>query len=323
VLTVINDIKVPYLDGSDVAYYSTIVSTADYSPFGVQLDGRTIQGDFYRYGFQNQEKDDELKGAGNSVNYKYRMHDPRVGRFFAVDPLAKEYPWNSTYAFSENRVLDGVELEGLEWNPLGTDARFAVVEGFRRIFQSIGSIFSGSASDEGTYHNKPKVKVGTATANSYFGYSISVSTNFEEFFANKETDLSKIWDLEAKLYAGARVKIDFGVVSYEKRKQVDTDGVTTDIEKKEGNFLINGAVVNGQYFKIVNSRGKEIEGHKLSKKVVGLGKLFKANLFLEYDKEKAKSTYSAGVNIENEFKFKNGASIEHESELKSGFVIKK
>ena len=42
------------------------------------------------------------------------MHDPRVGRFFAVDPLFREYPWNSTYAFSENRLLDGVELEGLE-----------------------------------------------------------------------------------------------------------------------------------------------------------------------------------------------------------------
>jgi hypothetical protein len=70
--------------------------------------------DSYRYGFQNQEKDDEVKGAGNSVNYKYRMHDTRVGRFFAVDPLASKYPWNSPYAFSENRVLDAVELEGLE-----------------------------------------------------------------------------------------------------------------------------------------------------------------------------------------------------------------
>ncbi len=68
----------------------------------------------YRYGYQNQEKDDEIKGAGNSVNYTFRMHDPRIGRFFAVDPLAAKYPWNSVYAFSENRVLDGVELEGLE-----------------------------------------------------------------------------------------------------------------------------------------------------------------------------------------------------------------
>jgi hypothetical protein len=37
-----------------------------------------------------------------------------VGRFFAVDPLFKDYPYNSSYAFSENRVLDAIELEGLE-----------------------------------------------------------------------------------------------------------------------------------------------------------------------------------------------------------------
>jgi len=70
--------------------------------------------DSYRYGFQGQEKDDELKGDGNSLNYEYRMHDPRLGRFFATDPLEPEYPSNSPFAFSENRVIDKVELEGLE-----------------------------------------------------------------------------------------------------------------------------------------------------------------------------------------------------------------
>ena len=68
----------------------------------------------YRYGFQGQEKDDELKGEGNSLNYTFRMHDPRVGRFFAPDPLFKKYAYNSTYAFSENRVTNSVEIEGLE-----------------------------------------------------------------------------------------------------------------------------------------------------------------------------------------------------------------
>jgi len=68
----------------------------------------------YRFGFQGQEKDDEVKGNGNSLNYKYRMHDPRIGRFFATDPLEREYPWNSPYAFSENMVINAIELEGLE-----------------------------------------------------------------------------------------------------------------------------------------------------------------------------------------------------------------
>lgn len=69
----------------------------------------------YRFGFQGQEKDDELKGEGNSLNYTFRMHDPRVGRFLSLDPLSSSYPHNSPYAFAENRVIDGTELEGLEF----------------------------------------------------------------------------------------------------------------------------------------------------------------------------------------------------------------
>jgi hypothetical protein len=48
------------------------------------------------------------------MNFTYRMHDPRIGRFFAVDPLFREYPYNSTYAFQENKLGLGTELEGKE-----------------------------------------------------------------------------------------------------------------------------------------------------------------------------------------------------------------
>src|SRR5690554_1056682 len=58
--------------------------------------------------------DDEVKGEGNSVNYKFRMHDPRVGRFFAVDPLTRQYPHYTPYSFSGNKVIHAIELEGLE-----------------------------------------------------------------------------------------------------------------------------------------------------------------------------------------------------------------
>ena len=86
----------------------------DYYPFGQLLPNRHGSTDSYRYGFQGQEKDDEVKGEGNSINYKYRMHDPRVGRFFATDPLTSKYPWYSPYQFSGNKVIQFVELEGLE-----------------------------------------------------------------------------------------------------------------------------------------------------------------------------------------------------------------
>ncbi len=75
---------------------------------------RSYSSNSYRYGFQAQEKDDEIKGEGNSINYKFRMHDPRVGRFFAVDPLMKEYPHYTPYSYSGNKVINHTEREGLE-----------------------------------------------------------------------------------------------------------------------------------------------------------------------------------------------------------------
>ncbi len=68
----------------------------------------------YRYGFGGQEKDNEIKDDGNSLSFKFRIYDPRLGRFLSVDPLAKNYPWNSTYAFAENDVIRNMDLEGAE-----------------------------------------------------------------------------------------------------------------------------------------------------------------------------------------------------------------
>jgi RHS repeat-associated protein len=97
---------------------------------------------FYRYGFQGQEKDDEIKGEGNSVNYKYRMHDPRIGRFFAVDPLTKKYPHYTPYSFSGNKVVHAVELEGLEEVEVSGTATIDI--GNSTHFGGVS--FSGSAS---------------------------------------------------------------------------------------------------------------------------------------------------------------------------------
>jgi len=42
------------------------------------------------------------------------MHDPRIGRFFAVDPLTRKYPYLTPYQFSSNQPIHTTELEGLE-----------------------------------------------------------------------------------------------------------------------------------------------------------------------------------------------------------------
>ncbi|PHS05250.1 MAG: hypothetical protein COA88_12605 [Kordia sp.] len=115
VLSVVTDRKLPNFTGSSLTnFMPDVLAYNEYYPFGMLLPNRHGNSGDYRYGFQGQEMDNEVKGEGNSLNYKYRMHDPRVGRFFAVDPLTKKYPFLTPYQFSGNRVIDKVELEGLE-----------------------------------------------------------------------------------------------------------------------------------------------------------------------------------------------------------------
>jgi len=96
----------------------TIAVQHDYYPFGSALPQRSSGA--HRFDFQGEESDSEwLNGA---VVFKYRVHDTRVGRFLSVDPLAAKYAYNSPYAFSENRLIDGVELEGLQWEQTGKDS---------------------------------------------------------------------------------------------------------------------------------------------------------------------------------------------------------
>ena len=106
-----------YIDNLIITQNSLeIVEENNYYPFGLKHKGynNQINGlENKRFTFQGQEFSDELNL--NWFSFKWRNHDPSIGRFFNIDPLAESYVHNSTYAFSENRVIDGVELEGLEY----------------------------------------------------------------------------------------------------------------------------------------------------------------------------------------------------------------
>jgi RHS repeat-associated protein len=112
-LTTINDIKIPVSSGTTVDYFEVgIVNVYDYSPFGVMLDGRTMESDFVRYGFQGQEKDDEIKGKGNSYDMGARFYDPRTGRTPTIDPAFREYPSLSSYTGYGNNPIIFVDPDG-------------------------------------------------------------------------------------------------------------------------------------------------------------------------------------------------------------------
>ena len=80
------------------------------------MQGRTFNSGNYRYGFNGQEKDDEVVGNGNMLAFEFREYDSRLARFFAVDPLTKKYPELTPYQFANNTPIWAKELEGLEAN---------------------------------------------------------------------------------------------------------------------------------------------------------------------------------------------------------------
>ena len=118
-VTITDKRKAHYVGTKIDFYYPTVVSTIDYYPFGMEMPGR-IKGDTsYRFGFNGQMQDNEFAGKdGAHLEFEFREYDSRICRFWKMDPLFKQYPWNSTYAFAENRPIDGIDLEGAEWQAI-------------------------------------------------------------------------------------------------------------------------------------------------------------------------------------------------------------
>ena len=88
-----------------------IRTCSDYSPFGVELDGRTVSGG-YRFGFNGMEGDDEVKGGGNSYATEFRHLDPRLGRWLSVDALAFQFSSISPYNFCLNSPVFFIDSDG-------------------------------------------------------------------------------------------------------------------------------------------------------------------------------------------------------------------
>jgi RHS repeat-associated protein len=59
----------------------------------------------YRYGFNGMEKDEVVKGNGNSYDFGAKMYDSRVGRWLSADPLERKYPMVTPYMFANNSPI--------------------------------------------------------------------------------------------------------------------------------------------------------------------------------------------------------------------------
>jgi RHS repeat-associated protein len=91
-----------------------VLTYQDYYPFGSVMPGRkyTAPDGGYRFGFNGMEKDDEIKGEGNSYTTHFRAYDPRIARWISIDPLRAYFPGESPYSFSNNMPIVGSDPSG-------------------------------------------------------------------------------------------------------------------------------------------------------------------------------------------------------------------
>lgn len=62
------------------------------------------------FGFQGQERDDEVYGIGNALSFEYRVHDPRLGRWLTLDQDYKAT--QSNYVFARNNPVIFIDIDG-------------------------------------------------------------------------------------------------------------------------------------------------------------------------------------------------------------------
>lgn len=109
-----------------------LLEETHYYPFGLTMAGISSkaagEAENKNNKFQNQELNNDL--GVNYYEFRWRTHDPQIGRFLQIDPLADKYRYNSPYAFSENKVVVHRELEGLEaWNVNNPDGSITTING--------------------------------------------------------------------------------------------------------------------------------------------------------------------------------------------------
>ncbi|MGB0870933.1 MAG: RHS repeat domain-containing protein [Flavobacteriales bacterium] len=233
-----------------------------YLVFGMQMPGRKSLVDKMKYGFNGMENDDEIKGYGNSVDFGARMYDPRLGRWFAVDPLAGKFPDLSPYNYSINNPVYLTDPNGKEpipwWRRWYGNKRKP-----SQWFATSGFIYDQTTFNSANIHNtqnlNTKAYQGVYQRSRYYGWvqnQISQGQSGSEWFGAAErviqwdgvgsTELPNLWFMTDKTESFLKRGNEFLFESNIKKAQslindgklsgefINANGITISFEGKTG-----------------------------------------------------------------------------------------
>jgi hypothetical protein len=114
--------------------FSSVKKCTYHAPFGCELKGRNLKktgvNKSFRFGFQGQEGDDEIKGDGNSISFGDYGLDTRIARRIGIDPVIKHH-MSGYSTFSNNPII------------------FIDPDGTTDYYNSVGKIIGTDGVDDG------------------------------------------------------------------------------------------------------------------------------------------------------------------------------
>lgn len=228
-------------DGN-IDYYTAEVLTAnDYYPFGMQMPGRSYtNGSEYRYGFNGQEKSDEIsEGLTTAEFWEY---DSRIGKRWNIEPLTAKYPGLSGYVtFSNNPILyadpDGKEIILLIWAPGGMAAGHAMIaiqryEDQRRMVNGKMRTISVPLNSYDVYEIGPGVSIYSEAQLTRKGYS-----NPQQHYQMTKEQLITNRDKNGKIVTRWEADAPDGVITFNTTPKQDKAAMVTMDAKSESNAL--------------------------------------------------------------------------------------
>ena len=95
-------------------FSADVVAAHDYYPFGWVMPGRSwvAANGAYRYGFNGEEKTDEIFGEYNLTSFTERLYNARLGKWLAIDGKDDLFPGYSPYVFTGNSPNINKEIDG-------------------------------------------------------------------------------------------------------------------------------------------------------------------------------------------------------------------
>lgn len=108
-------------------------STNDYYPFGSRLPGRGFDVGRYKFGFNGQEKDNEITGIdGTHTTAMFWEYDSRIGRRWNMDP--KPIIGMSSYSCFMDNPIKNSDRKGDIIDPTDEESKKAVDQTFSNTF---------------------------------------------------------------------------------------------------------------------------------------------------------------------------------------------